>query len=381
MTVDRAGAELQSIQALRALAATSVVLYHISFIGKGAFGVDVFFVISGFIICHISALKPDKFLLKRIFRIVPLYWLGTLGVFLISLLLPKLLNTPTLSLTGLVKSFFFIPYRRQDGMPFPVLFLGWTLEYEMFFYLLFGVALAVSKRWASLAASLALIGVVAAGTMFHATSTIPWFYSSPLILEFVFGMAVYAFWKRYRDWFTRLPLALAVLVPIFCYVYLCMVTDHVGRNDRLFLEGLPAVVILVCFLALEGRVRFPVWLLMIGDASYSLYLYHPYVIQLFDKKLVTLSVLTPLALAVSLAAILCCFLLAIVSFKLVERPSNEFLRRRFLQHRRQGSLSRPLDSWCADSGAIASPARIVSLTGPRDWVGPLSPANSPKGEK
>ena len=154
MPVPRVSAELQSIQALRAVAASSVILVHIPFVGRGTFGVDIFFVISGFIICYISSLNADDFLLKRIFRIVPLYWLGTCGVFLVALLMPTLLNATTANLTNLAKSLFLIPYRREDGSVFPMLFLGWDwLIRDVLLDIVFGLALAFFKRWASLAAS------------------------------------------------------------------------------------------------------------------------------------------------------------------------------------------------------------------------------------
>jgi len=144
---------------------------------------------------------------------------------------------------------------------------------------------------------------------------------------------VFAVWKRYRSSLNRVPAAVALGLALGCYTYLYLVESHVGRNSRLFLQGLPSVVIVLCLLAVEGRVQFPRWLLAIGDASYSLYLFHPYVIQLVDKKMVALSVFTPLTLAVSVGAILVCFVLAIVSFRAVERPSNEFLRRHFIKRR------------------------------------------------
>ena len=310
-----------------------MILVHIPFIVKGAFGVDIFFVISGFIICYISSLNADNFLLKRVFRIVPLYWLGTFGVFLVALLIPSWLNATTANLTDLAKSLFLIPYKREDGGTFPMLFLGWTLEYEMFFYFVFGLALVFFKKWARLAASLLLVAAAAAGVVFHPSSTIPRFYSNPIILEFVLGMAVFAIWKRYRSGFNRFPVAAALAFAGGCYTFLYLVESHVGRNSRLVLQGLPSVVIVLCLLSLEGRVRFQRWLLAIGDASYSLYLFHPYVIQLVDKKMFALSVFTPLTLAASVGAILVCFVLAIVSFRVVERPSNEFLRRHFIKRR------------------------------------------------
>jgi peptidoglycan/LPS O-acetylase OafA/YrhL len=133
--------------------------------------------------------------------------------------------------------------------------------------------------------------------------------------------------------FTRLPVATSLALSVCCYTYLYLVESHVGRESRLFLQGLPSLVIVLCLLALEGRLRFPRWLLIVGDASYSLYLFHPYLIQLVDKKIVALSALAPVSLLASVIAIFACFLLAIGSFRMVERPSNEFLRRRFIKHR------------------------------------------------
>lgn len=106
--------------------------------------------------------------------------------------MPSLLNATTPNLQNLVRSLFLIPYKRGDGGVFPMLFLGWTLEYEMFFYLVFGVALAFFKRWAHLAASLLLIVATVAGRVFQPSATIPRFYTNPIILEFVLGMAVFA---------------------------------------------------------------------------------------------------------------------------------------------------------------------------------------------
>ncbi|HEX4426016.1 MAG TPA: hypothetical protein VH079_11495, partial [Terriglobales bacterium] len=72
------------------------------------------------------------------------------------------------------------------------------------------------------------------------------------------------------------------------------------------------------------------WVLAVGDASYSLYLFHPYVVQLVSKKIVPFTVLTPMAVVALIGTVGLCCLFAIASFKLFERPSNEFLRRAFL---------------------------------------------------
>src|SRR6185437_14170487 len=134
---------LDNIQALRAIAALLVVFVHLAVpvaaLGVapfGAGGVDLFFVISGFIMVYTTVGRPisgAEFLGRRIVRIVPLYWLLTLAVFGIALIAPTLLQFTTASWGQLLKSLFFIPFAKANGDVQPVLFLGWTLNYEMFF--------------------------------------------------------------------------------------------------------------------------------------------------------------------------------------------------------------------------------------------------------
>ena len=115
-------------------------------------GVDIFFVISGFIMVYASsrwfgsARAPRVFLAHRIARIVPLYW-ATMMVYLAVLLLtPWLLNSEYLAPHFVIASFLFIPAARPDGLVQPLYSLGWTLNYEMFFYALFAIAIAFPRR-------------------------------------------------------------------------------------------------------------------------------------------------------------------------------------------------------------------------------------------
>jgi peptidoglycan/LPS O-acetylase OafA/YrhL len=329
--------ELQSIQALRALAATSVIFAHVPFVNRGGFGVNIFFVVSGFIICYISSVSPRHFLLKRVFRVVPLYWLGTLGVFLIAVVAPHMLNFSTARPDELLKSLFFIPFVKESGRAVPLLFLGWTLEYEMFFYLVFAVVLAINKKLAGWLAILALAGVAIAGSLTHPASLTLKFYSRPIIMEFALGILAFYLWKSWGQRLNQLSLPLVALVALACYAIFFWTDSGIPQSIH-FVKAIPVFLfqgglgflILMCFLSTEGRIPFPRWVLAIGDASYSLYLFHPYIVQSVSKKIVSFEVLTPLSLATLIATIGACFLFAIASFVLVERPSNEFLRRTFL---------------------------------------------------
>ena len=125
--------KIDSIQLLRFLAALAVIGVHLPLINAGGFGVDIFFFISGFIISYVTIRGRDHFLLKRIIRVVPIYWLLTFGVFGLAAIAPTLLNNTTADLVHLAKSLFFVPFDKNGSGLFPVLFVGWTLNYEMFF--------------------------------------------------------------------------------------------------------------------------------------------------------------------------------------------------------------------------------------------------------
>jgi hypothetical protein len=133
---------LSSIQVLRGIAAVMVVLFHVCGFQIGAAGVDIFFVISGFIMFHTNRNvfgltgAAILFLKRRILRIAPLYWLCSAFAF-----------WPGVELKSLVASVLFVPVRSEDGSIHTVLAPGWSLNFEMFFYIVFGGFDASTKIW------------------------------------------------------------------------------------------------------------------------------------------------------------------------------------------------------------------------------------------
>ena len=127
--------KIECIQFLRFVASFLVLLTHsFSPFFNGSIGVDIFFVISGFIMMHVSSNDVKKFLIKRFIRIVPLYWTLTILFFLVVLFLPILVDKSEANFHYFIKSLFFIPYNNGEGH-LPVIFLGWTLNYEIIFYI------------------------------------------------------------------------------------------------------------------------------------------------------------------------------------------------------------------------------------------------------
>ena len=169
-------APLASIQVLRAAAALAVLFAHLwpalAQFGNeniipnftfGAAGVDLFFVISGFIMVYTSERLfgqrdgPGRFLTRRLIRIVPMYWaLTTLVV--VAWYGVKLPDHTTW--TNVVGSYLFIPTLKPGGGTAPVLGVGWTLNYEMLFYFLFAITIMFQRRMAVIVLSALLFGIV-----------------------------------------------------------------------------------------------------------------------------------------------------------------------------------------------------------------------------
>lgn len=331
---------LESLQILRAVAALGVVFFHLGVgwdinfgliesnpFAVGANGVDMFFVISGFIICYASqnTTSPIEFIKKRVFRILPLYYILTMGLFGLAAVAPQLLGSTEANVWHLLKSFAFIPYENAGGLIQPILFLGWTLNFEMFFYLLF--ALCIGFRHREVVVVGVVVAIASAGYFYDFEHVVPEFFSRPIILNFAWGVAVYLLFKHQPRLIERLrwfwlPGSMFILFQFF-------VSVPVSAE---FAIGLPTALILASVLPLQ-KIEGPVGKAgsAIGDASYSLYLVHPYLIQfcfiimvpLLGGGLTIIGALSVLSVVLSVAV-------SIVLFRLVEKPSNELLRSRYL---------------------------------------------------
>jgi peptidoglycan/LPS O-acetylase OafA/YrhL len=325
--------KLDQIQVLRAFAALSVVVGHIPMMPPGGFGVDMFFIISGFIMPFVTQRDARHFVLKRLFRVVPLYWLGTIGIFCLALAAPSLLRTATADPEYLLKSLFFIPFR-NGGEVRPLLVLGWTLNYEMFFYALFGLAMALSHRYRTVLCAGFLFAIVACGRLFAPSDVVLGFYANPIILEFIYGMAAFELWRRFGTRIAPGKPGAYVCIALGLAIYLSLNILHTTL-PRIVEWGLPCLATFLIVLFCAGRVALPKALVMLGDASYSLYLFHPYVIYGITRLVIPLNEPTPSAIAVSIFAVILCVLCAVASWWFIEAPSNLWLRKRFLATRAQ----------------------------------------------
>ncbi len=270
----------------------------------GAAGVDVFFVISGFIIWT-QVMRPDAapgaFLWRRLTRVAPAYWLVTGLVAVVAGVWPRLMPEVTLSPTHLALSLAFIPHDDPLGRMFPVLAPGWTLTYEASFYLLAGVSL-LAPAGARLGLVLGALATASlAGFVFTPLYELDF---NPMLLQFAAGIWLAHRRTRGRD----LPAGAGVVFGALGVAALAALW-LTGVNDILFRPlfwGLPALMIVAGALALEPvrSLAPPRALIRLGDASYSVYLCHLPVITLVAAvaRSWTGAMFPALAIACALAA-------------------------------------------------------------------------------
>lgn len=272
-----------SLQALRAFAAIMVVVFHgqglchkytasghsltEEVLGEfGSHGVDLFFVLSGFVILytlHKTNTNAAGFLLRRLVRIVPLYWLLTLTMLVLGIILYP---HGTLEPRPIIESLLFSSYALHARPP--VLFVGWSIEYEIFFYAVVTLAMvaalpvyrAVGLFFLACFAVLHLLVPAA-----YVSGNFAFFLSNPLLFEFVLGLLL-----------AQLAVGARLRPPDFAIPCVAIGLDvAVNGVDRLVFAGLPAAVLVWAAVRTEpwtSRYKIMQPLARIGDASYSIYL-------------------------------------------------------------------------------------------------------------
>jgi exopolysaccharide production protein ExoZ len=333
---------LVHIQVLRFFAAVAVIAFHAAGVapdgfkvpdGAAAFalsyggrGVDLFFVISGFIIfyathdaTHGARMTPAEFLRRRVERIVPLYFVVILAVTILGVTLPATFGTPDwFTPRHILKSLAFIAF--TDG-EMPVVYVGWSLEYEMYFYLAVALLMALTREvWRNIVMIFSALVTVGRLPGVDAALGHYAFFTDPMLLEFVFGVIAGSVFVNGRvGWPIRVAAAAAIAA--------LLVTDPASR---VIVSGVPSAC-LVAAAALVSRRRLdPSWpelaMARLGDASYSIYLAQVDTVSLTSTSIAgLLPAIPPLLLVIVTTGVVVA--LGLLLNILVERPLLKFSRR------------------------------------------------------
>ena len=340
--------KIVSIQALRALAALGVVWFHassllaartamtLSWSKLGSAGVDLFFIVSGFIMWKTAIDRDERvrdFALKRIMRIVPLYWLTTALVLTITLLVPGLMHNASHDLGHFVASFFFIawPHPALPGHFWPPVVPGWTLNYEALFYGVVAISLALRKKWRLPFCAALLVGLSLCHPLVRPEQTLA-FYTDPILLEFLFGLILGA---------TRVQLNPALaLTAVICGAGLFLAVGPWATDDnRTLMWGVPLTLLALGVIkapAIVFSTSERVWVAL-GDASYSLYLTQflvlPPAAVLASRTLASVHTAPPVYGVLFVTALVAVGLTAgLLTYRLIEQPILK-LSKRLLSNR------------------------------------------------
>lgn len=301
----------------------------------GASGVDVFFVISGFIMVYVGRERFGQpkagrtFLTQRILRIGPLYWLCCLAI-VVANLTGTFYQGHSLPAGSVLASLLLLP---TDNL---VLGVAWTLQYEMYFYTLFSLALGLlTVRKTVVVIPITLCLGVAGGHLLP-VGEIRSFLVDPIVIEFAFGM-----WLAYRFSHERPPnqhahLAIvAGLAGILASSVVATETSLLGATPtggllpsvRFLAWGVPSALIVFGALHLgDARTKAGRSLLVLGDGSYSIYLTHAIVMTCYARALKIERVQSEPHLVLPLLAVAVSIAVGLLTYRLVERPLNKQIK-------------------------------------------------------
>jgi len=305
---------LESIQALRGLAAILVMLFHYGIslnlnpenklailLSHGWSGVDMFFIISGFIAAYTVSIDAKglrasvEYLLKRLIRIVPLYYIVTI------------LNAghSIESFIEMGKSLLFTPIGGlpPDGLG-PLyggarVGQGWTLNYEMYFYLVVAVSMMFGRaKWFFTTAFIILVMLIPLsffGTPenygfsgFYFSHQYVNLMTNPIVLEFIFGVIIFFIYKNMSDktsqiwWIAIVASVLYFFTNLYSPFYF---------SSRISAWGIPSAILIIALLKLEKmtKIRFSNAALHLGKISFSVYLLHEGIHSILSKIIKHLS--------------------------------------------------------------------------------------------
>lgn len=344
--------ELLSVQRLRGIAVLMVLLVHVEDIARklpgwadfhsayalniGYSAPDMFFVISGFIMTYITfttPFKPRRWLISRFIRIFPMY------IFFTSLVVALWLFNPAMTMGSgehdwwsVTQSLLMLP---QADLP--ILFVGWTIEHELVFYAtVFLVARFLTYHWLTSVLLLMSVLAFAKWALREYVGADFWDFHilSLYVVQFAMGACIYRFWSTstYSGWL--LPCVLGVVLVALAAVVAESGTINREQPLRVLLFGGAYAMFLLALLNREKRIRaaggMPTardGLVRAGDASYSIYLSHPFVLACFGKLFPYLELSQPLGWLVVLGAGLTTLLVGQITHVFIEKPIIEVGKR------------------------------------------------------
>ncbi len=336
---------LHSINMLRVLSCYAIVIFHVTeFVNAHSGrlhltfklaepGFHLFLLISGVILILITKPtdSPHQFMLKRIARIVPLYWLTTAIAIGLALARPWYFSNAIVEPDSIAASFLFLPHANAIGQIQPILYVGWTLGYIMLFYFLFAISLLAAPGRQVLV-TLGLLMAVIAGAQFLPQGDFRLFYGDPILFEFAMGCVLGLILRlpAVANWARRTPMWPIALVGV-AGLTLAEIVDYEGLLEAATFAPAGAFLVFAC--AAQDLYRTPLNLGLLnqgGKISYGIFLIHPLLVPGLGVAIFAwLGDGAGSAALLLVSVLVLTTTLAWLSFKYFELPANSLIRRTF----------------------------------------------------
>lgn len=323
--------QFRGLQALRFIAASSVVVHHSLFYAHerldpsvfvwGIGAVELFFAISGFVaVVATRGFRAHRdgwkhYIVRRGIRILPMYWIATTVKLAVLLVAPAAVLHATLDWAMIAKSYVLLPSINIDGDVAPLLGVAWTLLYESFFAVVFTLALVI--RWRPILVTGAILSLCALGALLRPAEFDPLLvYFDPVLIYYILGLVVGVYATQRSAW--RFAAGMG-------WVFALHFILQPMRFDSLIRIAVIAALLIFVMLAEQRLERLPQAFVTLGNAAYSLYLFHPLIaptvptaFDLVGFRVGWLAVLGSVAIAI---------LASLLLYRFIEEPLTRRLQR------------------------------------------------------
>ncbi len=264
------GKKIEIIQAIRGIAALGIVYFHTEYgpWRSANWGVDFFFILSGYflMLSTKTVVGGGSYWKRKMLRICPLYYVMTIVVAIGCLLVPSVFRTTIVNVKTLIKSILFLPCYAHNNKIFPIYSIGWTLNLEIFFYLLFFVAMRINHRRRGSIAVGSVFLLVLLGQLLHPQDAMLKFWTQSRLFDFVIGIWIYCLEQKTNRMICIAGISASILL-LFSGKYL--LGDHFSY---LWNTLWSSILLLLCLplhnMPVKGLLK------SLGDMSYSIYMSH-----------------------------------------------------------------------------------------------------------
>lgn len=335
---------ITSLNDLRALAALMVVISHITCTGKflgafrGSYAVSIFYILSSFLCMYTTEkqlnIKENVFyILKKVLKLIPIYYLFTIFTFIVATLKPELFNTSTATIPNLIKSFCFIPYQNANGLVRPILDVTWFLVLTFWFYVLFGISRMISNKYRGIISGIALSIIIILCEIFIPDNAIFNQYKSG-IFSLILGILLYFGYGVVKEkinvddkckWQTNFIFYACFILCSIIYSYLHSIID-----TSYIIELIP-LLLTTLFIIFSSKFIQINLINIIATSSYSLYLVHEFIVKGFSRLIYNLDNLTIATFILSFVCLSISIAIGILINKFIEKPINKFITNKILK--------------------------------------------------